>query len=820
MGQNSAAMPEAPQTLSPHLSLPVEGMTCASCAGRVERALRKVPGVSEAHVNLASERAEVAGTAPPAALAEAIRAAGYGVPEVDRTIGIEGMTCASCAGRVERALARVPGVLSASVNLATERATLRLLAGVEDAALAAALTRAGYRLGAIPDDAAAEEAAAQARLARQARELIGATVLTAPFLAGMVGMAFGQAWMPGAWVQLAIATAMLGWFGPRFWRAAWGAVRDRTGNMDLLVTLGTGAAYLLSIWVPWRHGAAHADGHGQYFEAAVVVLYFVLLGKWLEARAKRGTGAAIRALLALRPRTAQRLEPDGTEREVTAAALAVGDRVVVRPGERIPVDATVESGEAAVDESALTGESRAAEKQPGAQVATGTVVLDGRLVLRATAVGADTTLARVAALVAAAQASRAPVQKLVDRVSAIFVPVVVGLALLTLVGWLLATGDVEAAILHAVAVLVIACPCALGLATPAAIMAGTGAAARAGILLRDAEAIERANSVDLVAFDKTGTLTEGKPRLAALHPAADMPAEQALALAAALQAGSEHPLAKAVLAAHGAAPAAAESFRALPGRGVEGAVDGRRLALGSPRLLADTGAEPGALATATAEEAAQGRSLAWLVDATKGRALALLAFEDAPKPRAAEAVAALGGMGVEVAMLSGDIAPAARAAAQRLGIGRVAAEILPDGKAAQVAAWRGEGKRVAMVGDGVNDAPALAAADLGIAMGTGTDVAIAAAGITLMRGDPGLVPAALEVTRRTYGKVKGNLAWAFAYNLVGLPLAALGYLSPALAGLAMAMSSVSVVGNALLLARWRPAPATAGPSRPAAGRAG
>jgi Cu+-exporting ATPase len=812
MEQTPTAMPEAPLTPSPRLSLPVEGMTCASCAGRVERALRKVPGVTDAHVNLAAERAEVLGTAAPVALAEAIRAAGYAVPEAERTIGIEGMTCASCAGRVERALAKVPGVLSVSVNLAAEQATLRTLAGVEDGTLAAALAKAGYRLGSIPDDAEAEEAAAAARLRRQGLELLGAAVIAAPFLVGMVGMAAGRDWMPGAWVQLALATAMLGWFGPRFLRAAWGALRDGTGNMDLLVSLGTGSAVLLSLWQLWRHGPAHA--HGLYFEAAVVVLFFVLLGKWLEARAKRGTGAAIRALLALRPRTAKRLDEAGLEHELPAAALAVGDRVVVRPGERVPVDAAVEQGEAGLDESALTGESRAVAKAPGDTVRTGTVVLDGRLVLRATAVGADTTLARVAALVAAAQASRAPVQKLVDRVSAVFVPVVIGIAAVTLLGWLLAGAGFEAALLHAVAVLVIACPCALGLATPAAIMAGTGAAARAGILVRDAEAIERAHAVTLVAFDKTGTLTEGRPRLAGLHVAGIAEAE-ALALAAALQAGSEHPLARAVLAAHGATPTPADGFRALPGRGVEGSVDGRRLALGSPRLLAESGTDAGALAEAATAEAAQGRTLAWLIAPAEHRALALLAFEDAPKPRAAEAVAGLRAMGVEVAMLSGDIAPAAEAAARALGIGRVAAEVLPAGKAEQVKAWRAEGAHVAMVGDGVNDAPALAAADLGIAMGTGTDVAIAAAGITLMRGDPGLVPAALDVTRRTYSKVKGNLAWAFAYNLAGLPLAALGFLSPPLAGAAMALSSVCVVGNALLLTRWHPATSDGRSSRAA-----
>lgn len=803
MRQTDLPMPEAPPASAPKLSLPVEGMTCASCAGRVERALAKVPGVTSATVNLASERAEVTGTAPPTALAEAIRGAGYAVPEVERSIGIEGMTCASCAGRVERALAKVPGVLSVHVNLASERAVLRLLAGVDDATLAAALAKAGYRLAALPDDAAEEEAAAEARLARQRRELLIAGLLTAPFLVGMAGMPLGRDWMPNGWVQLALAAPMMLFFGARFFRAGWAALRAGTGNMDLLVSLGTGSAFLFSLWQVLVQGGGHA--HGLYFEAAVVVLFFVMAGKYLEARAKRGTGAAIRALLDLRPRTAHRLEADGTEREVPAASLAVDDRVVVRPGERIPVDAVVEQGEAGVDESALTGESRPAEKLPGAKVATGTVVLDGRLVLRATAVGADTTLARVAALVAAAQASRAPVQKLVDRVSAIFVPVVVGIALVTLLGWMAAGASFEEALLPAVAVLVIACPCALGLATPAAIMAGTGAAARAGILVRDAEAIERAKDVTLVAFDKTGTLTEGKPRLAALHPAPGIEASQALALAAALQAGSEHPLARAVLSAHGRQPMPAEGFRALPGRGVEGMVEGRRLALGSPRLLAESGAAPGALAERAAEEAAQGRSLAWLMDAGAPAVLGLLAFEDAPKPRAAEAVAMLRRMGVEVAMLSGDVAPAAEAAATRLGIQRVAAEVLPEGKAQQIEAWRHDGARVAMVGDGVNDAPALAAADLGIAMGTGTDVAIAAAGITLMRGDPGIVPAALEITRRTYRKLRENLAWAFAYNLLGLPLASMGLLTPPVAGAVMALSSVSVVTNALLLARWKPA---------------
>ena len=795
-------MPEASLAPPTNLTLPITGMTCASCAGRVERALARLPGVVTAQVNLASEHAEITGTAPATVLAAAIRGAGYGVPERVVELGIAGMTCATCAGRVERALGRVPGVQAVQVNLASERAQVTLLGEVADATLAAALNRAGYTLTAIPDGSAEEAAADAARLKRERRELAVAGGLAAPFLLGMLGMAFGREWMPNGWVQLGLAVPMVFGLGWRFHRGGLAALRAGAGNMDLLVSIGTLSAFGLSLWLLLQHGGAHA--HALYFEAAVVIIFFVLVGKHLEARAKRGTGAAIRALLDLRPRTAFRLAPDGHETEVPVAALLVGDLVAVRPGGRVPVDGLVERGEAALDESALTGESRAVEKRPGDRLATGTVVLDGRLVLRTTAIGAETTLSRVAAMVAAAQASRAPVQKLVDRISAIFVPVVVAIALVTLAAWLLAGAPFEEAILHAVAVLVIACPCALGLATPAAIMAGTGAAARAGILIRDAEAIERGQAITLVAFDKTGTLTEGKPRLAALHPAQGTTAAEALALAAALQTGSEHPLARAVLAAQGAAVAPAECFRALPGRGVQGVVAGRALALGSPRLLAESGAEPGPLASLAAAGSARGRSLAWLLATEPAAVLALLAFEDAPKPGAATAVTQLRALGVEVAMLSGDSAAAAAAVAGPLGITRVAAETLPADKAAAIKGWQREGHRVAMVGDGVNDAPALAAADLGIAMGSGTDVAMAASGITLLRGDPALVAATLDITRRTGRKLKENLAWAFAYNLVGLPLAAAGLLSPPLAGAAMALSSVSVLANALLLTRWRP----------------
>ena len=793
-------MPEAPLPPSPVLSLPVSGMTCASCAGRVERALGKLPGVTAAHVNLATERAEVRGDVPLAAAIGAVLKAGYGVPEQRFDLGIGGMTCATCAGRVERALAKVPGVLEASVNLATERAMVRAVAGTPEAALAAAVAKAGYGLRESTPEVAAAEGG------REKRDLILAAVLAAPFLLGMGGMVLGQDWMPHPWVQAALAAPVQFWLGARFYRAGWAALRAGTGNMDLLVALGTSAAFGLSAWMLLTRGAVLA-GHHLYFEASAVVILFILLGKWLEARARRATGAAIRALLELRPRTAHRIGADGAEEEVPAAALAVGDLVAVRPGERIPADGLVREGRAGVDESALTGESVPVEKEPGAKVSTGTIALDGRLVIEARAIGAETVLARVAAMVAAAQASRAPVQRLVDRVSAVFVPVVVGIALMTLLGWLLAGAGGEVAVMRAVAVLVIACPCALGLATPAAIMAGTGAAARAGILIRDAEAIERAQGVTLVAFDKTGTLTEGRPRLAAVHVAAGVTEAEAIRLAAGLQAGSEHPLARAVLARAGGDVPKVADFRALPGRGVSATIDGQALLLGSPRALGESGADPGALAAAAEAEAAQGRTLAWLVETAPGlRVLAVLAFEDAEKPGAAAAIAGLRALGVKAAMISGDSQAAAGAVAARLGLDDVAAEVLPAGKAERVAAWQKAGERVAMVGDGVNDAPALAAAELGIAMGTGTDVAIQAAGITLLRGDPALVPAALEVTRLTLRKIRQNLGWAFGYNLVGVPLAAFGYLSPLVAGAAMALSSVSVLGNALLLSRWRPRP--------------
>ena len=790
------------------IDIPVEGMTCASCAGRVEKAIRAVPGVADAAVNLATERARV--TFDPAAtgpgpVAQAIERAGY-VPvaeSVDLAIG--GMTCASCVARVEKVLGRVPGVLEATVNLATERAQVRG-AGLDPAALVAAVERAGYTARPLaPDAPAAPDDAREQAVRRELHHLLVAAVLSLPLVLPMLAEPFGLHLMLPGWVQLLLATPVQFWLGRRFYVAGWKAARAGAGNMDLLVALGTTAGWGLSTWML---ATAHA-GHEPhlYYEASAVVVTLVLLGKWLEGRAKRQTTEAIRALTALRPETA-RVRRGGTEREVPLADVRVGDLVVVRPGERVAVDGRVAEGASHVDESLLTGESLPVAKHPGDKVTGGAINGDGLLLVETTAVGAETVLARIIRLVEGAQAAKAPIQRLVDRVSAVFVPAVLLVALATFAGWLLAGAGVEAAAVNAVAVLVIACPCALGLATPTAVMAGTGVAARAGILIKDAEALERAHAVDTVAFDKTGTLTEGKPTVVALAPAAGLDEAGLLRLAAAVQGGSEHPLARAVAAeaaARGVDAPAAQAVRALPGRGVAATVEDRPLLLGSRRLMEESGVATAALAGRAAELEAEGRTVSWLAGAGGGPALGLLAFGDAPKPGAAEAVARLRREGVRTVMLTGDNRGSAMAAAHRLGIDEVVAEVLPQDKADAVARLKQGGRVVAMVGDGVNDAPALAAADVGIAMATGTDVAMHAAGVTLMRGDPALVADAISISRRTYAKIRQNLFWAFAYNVVGIPLAALGLLSPVVAGAAMAFSSVSVVGNALLLRRWRPA---------------
>lgn len=805
------------QATGRRLRLPVQGMTCASCVGRVERALAAVPGVQQAQVNLATETADLTLSAPvdAAAVVKAIEDAGYAVPMRTLDVALEEMTCASCVGRVERALLKLPGVVEASVNLATERARVRMPATMDDAEVIAAIADAGYPArvmtdaGVGADGADGADNAGAATQRRERRQLLLAALLTAPLVLPMLGMPFGKHWMLPGWLQWLLATPVQFWLGARFYRAGWAALKAGTGNMDLLVAMGTSAAYGLSVFQLLKRTAGSAEP-ALYFESSAVIITLILLGKYLEARARRRTSEAIRALQALRPGTARVLR-DGIETEVPLAQVQVGDVVVVLPGERFAVDGQIIEGRSHADESLITGESLPVAKGPGDAVTGGALNGEARLLVRTSAVGAESALARIVRLVEDAQAQKAPIQQVVDRVSAVFVPLVVLAALLTLLAWGLAVGDWPQALLNAVAVLVIACPCALGLATPTAIMAGTGVAARAGILIKDAQALELAHKVAVVAFDKTGTLTRGEPKLVETV-AVDGDAGALLALAAGIQSGSEHPLAEAVLqAASRVQPAAVTQVRALAGRGVEGQLqdtDGntQRLLLGSSALMQESGVDIGALAARAEQLQGSGHTVSWLAqtdDDAPPRLLGLLGFRDEPREDAAAAIERLHDMGLRTVMISGDNPGAAQAVADALGIDEVRANVLPAQKAEAIAALRSHGT-TAMVGDGINDAPALAAADVGIAMGSGTDVAMHAAGITLMRPRLSLVADALDVSRRTTAKIRQNLFWAFAYNVIGIPLAAIGLLDPIVAGAAMAFSSLSVVGNTLLLQRWRP----------------
>ncbi|BAV72757.1 copper-translocating P-type ATPase [Pseudomonas chlororaphis subsp. aurantiaca] len=783
--------------------LPIAGMTCASCAGRVERALSKVAGAVAVSVNLATEQARVQAPSDSLpALMAAVQDAGYSVPAHSLELNIGGMTCASCVGRVERALSKVAGVTRVSVNLANERAHVDLLGQVDSADLIAAVDKAGYS-ATLWQAEHPERDDQQQRLQRERWSLVLAILLALPLVLPMVVQPFGLHWMLPAWAQFVLATPVQFIFGARFYVAAWKAVRAGAGNMDLLVALGTSAGYGLSLY-QWAITPAGGMPH-LYFEASAVVIALVLLGKYLESRAKRQTASAIRALEALRPERAI-LVVDGRERDVAISALRLNDLVLVKPGERFPVDGEVVEGQSHADEALISGESLPVPKQPGDPVTGGAINGEGRLLVRTLALGAETVLARIIRLVEDAQAGKAPIQKLVDRVSQVFVPAVLVLALATLIGWWLYGAPLETALINAVAVLVIACPCALGLATPTAIMAGTGVAARHGILIKDAEALERAHEVSTVVFDKTGTLTSGTPRIAHLD-AVDGNEDHLLQLAGALQRGSEHPLAKAVLelcAERQLAVADVSASQSLTGRGIAGTLDGRQLALGNRRLLEESGLQAGDLAASAKAWETEGRTLSWLIEQQpQPRVLGLFAFGDTLKPGALQAVQQLGARHIGSHLLTGDNRGSAKVVAEALGITNVHAEVLPADKAATVAELKKTGV-VAMVGDGINDAPALAAADIGIAMGGGTDVAMHAAGITLMRGDPRLVPAALEISRKTYAKIRQNLFWAFVYNLIGIPLAAFGLLNPVLAGAAMALSSVSVVSNALLLKTWKP----------------
>ncbi|GJD47598.1 Copper-transporting P-type ATPase [Methylobacterium crusticola] len=799
------------------LTLPVEGMTCASCTGRVERVLAGVPGVSGVAVNLATGQAtlDLAPDNDPGAVAEAVLDAGFTVPEATTALSVGGMTCASCVGRVERVLRAVPGVRDASANLATGRVSVRHPAGLVAAAdLERAVREAGYVPGPAPAPAAGPPGGG-AEAAALRRDLVLSAALALPVVVlDMAGHGLGghDAW-PAAWsagLQAVLATLVLAGPGRRFFaRGVPGLLRGHP-DMNALVALGTGAAYGYSLvatlapdWLP--AGSAHV-----YFEASVVIVTLILLGRFLEARAKGRTGAAIARLVGLSPATALLLR-DGAETPVPTGDLRPGDRIRVRPGERLPADGRVVEGASRIDESMLTGEPVPVARRAGDAVTGGTVNGTGSLTVAVERVGSDTVLARIVRLVEAAQGGKLPIQAAVDRVTGWFVPAVIALAAATFLAWL-ALGPSPAlgpALASAIAVLIIACPCAMGLATPTSIMVGTGRAAERGVLFRDGAALQALDGVRVVAFDKTGTLTLGRPALTDLVPAPGQDADAVLADAAALEAHSEHPLGRAIVAAAAARglvlpPVAA--FEAAAGFGIAGRAGGRAVAVGAARHMARLGLDVAPFAAQAARLAEAGRSPLYV--ARDGALAAMLAVSDPVKPGAAEAVRGLRARGLAVALVTGDDRRTAEGVARALGIARVLAEVLPEGKLAAVRELRAAHGPVAFVGDGINDAPALAEADVGLALGTGTDVAVESADVVLMAGDPGGVATALALSRAVMRNIRQNLFWAFAYNAALIPVAAglpaaLGgpALSPVLAAGAMALSSVFVVGNALRLRR-------------------
>ena len=796
------------ETTLSNLKLPIEGMTCAACSTRLERVLNKQSGVKDARVNLAGNNATVdfdMGAISAGEVVTAIGKAGFSVPSETVDLLISGMTCAACSGRLEKVLSRLPGVERAVVNLATEKATVTAPSGVVSLELLIdSVAKAGFV--AEPATTATEqqavlEAKAQQRARRELIQLVIAIVLTLPLALPMLLMLFGVDAALPAWWQLALATPVQFWIGGRFYEGAFKSLRGGAGNMDVLVVMGTSAAWGLSAWVTLTGGAG---GH-LYFEAAAMVITLVLFGKWMEGRAKRSAASAIRALMDLRPELAQ-VERDGVLIEIPAESVAHDEIVIVRPGERVPVDGVIVEGESQLDESLITGESLPVSRGVGDAVTGASVNGEGMLRIKATTVGLESTLSRIIRLVENAQASKAPVQKLVDQISAVFVPVVAVISLLTFIGWWLIGDDLQTAFLAAVSVLVIACPCALGLATPTALMVGTGVAARHGILIKDAEALERAHHSNSVVFDKTGTLTQGRPSVERIV-AVDCDNARLLQLTASAQQGSEHPLAKSVLdrsQLEGLLLLPVTEFTSLPGRGLSARVDGRTLLIGNRRLMKEHGIMPGSLESEAGGLETDGRTLMWVAENSAAvKLLGFIAVSDPVKEGAAEAVAELQRRGLLTVMLTGDNRNASQVVADAVGIDQVISEVLPEDKASEIEKLKQVGGVVAMVGDGINDAPALAVADIGIAMGTGTDVAMHTAGITLMRGDPLLIADALSISYATYNKIRQNLFWALIYNMIAIPLAASGALNPVVAGAAMAMSSVSVVSNSLLLRRWR-----------------
>ena len=803
--------PNASNTPLRSSTLKIIGMTCAACAARIEKGLGKLPGVTKAVVNFAAETASVIYDPTQTSLkdfAAKVTDLGYQVAPDKVEFKITGMSCAACSARIEKALNALPGVFSATVNLATERATVEFSGNeLSFQQIQAKVKKLGYEAHdpANAGDVDREKQLREAEVRGQRRRFLLSATLSFPLLLGMI--LHMAAILPDLahilmhpYVQLALATPVQFIAGWPFYRGAWAALRNGSANMDVLVALGTSAAYFFSI-----ANLLTGDPH-LYFETSAILITLIILGKMLEAIAKGRTSEAIKALMGLQPKTA-RVVRDGAETDIPIEAVQVGDVIVVRPGEKVPVDGVIVEGDSTLDESMLTGESLPVDKKIGDSVAGATINKFGSFKFQATKVGKDTALAQIIRIVEAAQGSKAPIQRFADVVSGYFVPTVVALAVLTFLGWyfLLDPGNFTRALVNFTAVLVIACPCALGLATPTSIMVGTGKGAESGILIRGAEHLENAHRLTTIVLDKTGTITKGQPSVTDILPLSGLSETELLQLAAQVEQSSEHPLAQAIVRqaqADNLPLAAPASFLAIPGQGVRAVIDGQDIWVGTRRLLQENNIDFAATIPEIERLEQQGKTV--MLVAAGASLRGLIAVADTVKEDSAAAVAELQRLGLEVWMITGDNERAARAIASGIGIANVLAEVLPEHKAEKVAALKQEGKVVAMVGDGINDAPALATADVGFAIGTGTDVAIEAADITLMRGDLAGIVAAIKLSRATMRNIRQNLFWALFYNSLGIPLAASGYLTPVVAGAAMAFSSVSVVLNALRLKRFQP----------------
>ena len=808
----------------------VTGMTCTTCAATIQKGLAETPGVEQANVSFASEKASIEYDPAKVSLVkikDAISELGYGTATKKSIFPVGGMTCASCVARVEQALSSIPGVISASVNLASEKATVEYIEGTEIASLRRAVKEAGYELSSEAETLEDVTTAARREIRATRNRFVLAIILGALILV----LGFGPSFIGKPYLLWALATPVQFWAGWRFYRGAWGALRHRTADMNTLIAVGTSAAYLYSvvaILFPSLFAAAGREP-ALYFDTAALIIGLILLGRFLEARARGQTSEAIKKLIGMQPKTALIIR-GGEEIEISVEDVQVGDLILVRPGERVPVDGIVREGYSSIDESVITGESIPVEKKVGDEVISATINKTGSFQFEATKVGKDTTLAHIIRLVEEAQGSKAPIQRLADVIASYFVPIVIGIAITTFITWYF-VGPAPAftfALLNFVAVLIIACPCALGLATPTAIMVGTGKGAENGVLIRSAEALERSHKIGAVLLDKTGTLTRGEPKVTDIVVVPSSSQEEVLRLAASAEHGSEHPLGEAIVKAASERKlelSPASGFTAIPGHGVEASVEKKQILLGNLKLIKDRGLSLNGLEEEADRLWAKGRTVMFL--GVDSQVVGIIALADTLKPNAKEALEELHKMGIEVVMLTGDNRRTAETIAREVGIDRILAEVLPEHKAQEVKKLQNEGKVVAMVGDGINDAPALAQADVGIAIGTGTDVAMETGDITLISGDLGRIVTAIDLSKRTMRTIKQNLFWAFAYNTALIPVAAgvlylafgqtgvptglhfvlgdFGFLNPILAAAAMAASSITVVLNSLRLRRFKPA---------------